>query len=105
MFIGSAYATFPIVLLGIPVAIASNALTLSEGAIYHFFDWVAIGWCGLLFFWCYQTVHNYTVGEAVKTILLTLITMILLWVVIFITVGLFTELGSFIYSVYQEVSM
>ncbi|UVI29352.1 YIP1 family protein [Paenibacillus spongiae] len=104
VFVGSSYALFPFVLLGLPLALVSNVLTLSEGSIYQFIEWGALAWCGMLFFWKIQSLQNYSVGETVVNILLTLLAMVILWVLIFIVFGLASELVGFIYTIYQEVT-
>lgn len=105
VFIGSTYSLFPIVLLGLPLALLSNVMTHSELAIYQFFDSAMYIWCGLLFFWKIQALQNYGVGETIANILLTVIAMSILWVLISIAFGLSTELQDFVYTIYQEVSM
>jgi len=105
VFVGSSYALVPIVLLGLPLAAISNIFTLSESSIYSSIGTGMMLWCGLLFFWNIQALQNYGVGETIVNILLTVLTMIILWVVIFILIGLSTEFFSFIYTIYQEVSM
>lgn len=105
VFIGSAYSLFPIVLLGLPLAILSNVMTLSELSIYSFFDSAMYIWCGLLFFWQIQSLQNYGVGETVVNVSLTVTAMLILWVLISITAGLSSELREFVYTIYQEVSM
>ncbi|MDQ8737629.1 YIP1 family protein [Paenibacillus sp. LHD-38] len=104
VFVGSSYALFPFVLLGLPLALVSNVLTLSEGSIYQAIEWGILIWCGMLFFWKIQSLQNYSVGETTVNILLTLLAMIILWVLIFIVFGLASELVGFIYTIYQEVS-
>lgn len=105
VFIGSAYALTPIIILSVPVVLISNVLTLSESSIYSFFDGLIIGWVGLLFFWMVQSLQNYSVGETLINIFLTIITMIILWVLILIITGLASEFFNFLYAVYQEVTM
>lgn len=105
VFIGSAYALFPVILLGLPIAIISNIFTLSEASIYHFMESLVVIWCGMLFFWKIQSLQNYTVGETIIHILLTLAAMTMLWVLIFIMFGLASEFLDFVYTIYQEVSM
>jgi hypothetical protein len=105
VFMGAAYSLYPAILLGIPIAIVSNAMTLSESSVYQFMNWFMILWCAALFFWKTHTLQNYGVGETIINILLTIFTMILLWVLIFIVFGLSSEFISFIYSLYQEVSI
>ncbi|WP_409345554.1 YIP1 family protein [Paenibacillus sp. MBLB4367] len=105
VFVGSAYALFPIVLLGLPLALLSNVMTLSEQSIYGFFESAMYIWCALLFFWQIQALQNYGVGETVANISLTAVAMAIMWVLVSITTGLTSELREFVFTVYQEVSM
>ncbi|MFC5405799.1 PknD [Cohnella soli] len=105
VFVGGAYALVPLLLIGLPLALASNVMALSEAPIYSFLHSAVYIWCGLLFFWKIQALQNYTVGEAVVNVLLTAFATVMLWVLVFIIVGLFSEFYSFIQTIYQEVSM
>jgi sugar lactone lactonase YvrE len=102
---GSAYALFPLVLVGLPLTIISSVLTLSEDSIYYFLQIGMMVWIGLLMFWKVQSMQNYSVGETVVNIGLSLVTMTMLGVLVFITFGLSTELTDFFYSVFQEVTI
>jgi DNA-binding beta-propeller fold protein YncE len=105
VFIGSAYALVPLIIVGIPLALVSNVMTASEEAIYDYLYYGMMVWVGALFFWKVQALQNYSVGETVYNIFLSLFSMVILSVLVFITVGLTNELRIFIYEVYQEVSM
>ncbi|WP_195575956.1 YIP1 family protein [Paenibacillus sp. 1001270B_150601_E10] len=105
VFVGSSYALFPIVILGLPLAAVSNVMTASEMSIYSFFETGMLLWCGLLFFWKIQSLQNYSVGETVANVFLTAFAMMIAWVLISIIVGLSSELQNFFYTIYQEVSM
>ncbi|GAA4877865.1 hypothetical protein GCM10023310_67400 [Paenibacillus vulneris] len=102
IFIGSAYALVPYIIIGIPLAFLSNVMTLSESSIYNFIAEGTVVWIGLLMFWKIQWVHNYTVGECVLNIFLTLCTMIVIGVLIFVTTGLTNDLVSLFYEMVQE---
>lgn len=105
VFVGSSYALFPIVILGLPLAAVSNVMTASEMSIYSFFETGMLLWCGLMFFWMIQSLQNYSVGETIANICLTAFAMMITWVLISIIVGLSSELQNFFYTIYQEVSM
>lgn len=105
IFVGSAYALFPVALMGLPLALLSNVMTLNEGVIYNFVDAAMIFYCIALFFWMVMTLQNYTVGETINTILLSLFTMVIAWVIVFIVVGLSAETIEFIVTIYREVTM
>lgn len=105
VFIGSAYALIPLILVGIPLTIISNGMTDSEGAIYAFLEngmWV---WVGLLFFWKIQSLQNYTVGETAINIVMSLFAFMVLAILLLVTLGLSSDLKDFIVEVYQEVRL
>lgn len=105
VFIGSAYALLPFIIVGIPVAVISNAMTLSEQSIYSFLETGTLIWVALLFFWKVQSLQNYSVGETVLNGLMSIFAMILIGVMLFIIVGLTSDLYTFIYEIYQEVKL
>ncbi|NIK75351.1 tetratricopeptide (TPR) repeat protein [Paenibacillus castaneae] len=105
VIVGGAYALFPVILLGIPLALISNVLSLNEASIYHAVELVMLIWCGLMFFWKIQSLQNYSVGETIVNILLTLFAMIIMWVLIFLVFGLVSQFVNFIRTIIQEVSM
>jgi hypothetical protein len=80
-------------------------MTTSEQAIFDFLTKAMQVWVGLLFFWKIQSLQNYSVGETVVNILMSLFTFVMLAVLVLITLGLSTELKDFIIEVYQEVRL
>lgn len=105
IFIGSAYALVPYMMIGVPLAAISNVMTMSEASIYQFIAQGMLVWIGLLIFWNIQCVHNYSVGETAMNIVLTVCTMLVIGVLIFITVGLTSDLLSLLHEMYQEVTL
>ena len=103
VFYSSSYALFPIILIGIPVTLLSNVLTLNELAIFHFLKLFIVLWVVLLFIWMVQGIHNYTFIEAVFIIVLSLLALTIIVILIFILISLSIELVNFINSLYQEV--
>ena len=105
IFIGSAYAMVPYCVVGVPLAIVSNVMTLSESSVYQFIDQGIVLWVALLIFWKVQFIHNYSVGETLMNMVLTLATMLVLGLLIFIMVGLTRDLISFVLEVLREVAL
>ncbi|RXZ82493.1 nuclease PIN [Paenibacillaceae bacterium] len=103
VFYGSSYALFPIVFVGVPLTILSHAFSLSEQSIFGFLQMVMLIWTLLNFFWMVQGIQNYSVGEALLNIVLSLLALAIIGVLIFIFISLSGELVNFIYSIYQEV--
>ncbi|WP_233530935.1 YIP1 family protein [Paenibacillus alkalitolerans] len=105
VFVGSAYALTPLILVGVPLAFLSNAMTHSEGAIYEYLHNGMYIWLALLFLWKVQSLHNYSVGETLLNIAMTFVALAVLAVLIFLVVGLTNELLTFIHEVYREVAL
>ncbi|OXS52827.1 nuclease PIN [Cohnella sp. CIP 111063] len=103
VYTASAYAMFPIVLVGVPLTIVSGVMTLSEASIFYFIQYGLYGWAALLLFWQVQGVQNFSVGETVKSLSLSVLTMLVIGILLFIVFSLTSELVSFVYSIYQEV--
>ncbi|GAA3408868.1 YIP1 family protein [Paenibacillus hodogayensis] len=103
VFNGSAYALFPVIIVGIPLTLLSHILTLSEQAIFGFLQIGLVGWTALLFFWMVQGIQNYSVGEAVLNIVFSLLALAVMSTLLFIFISLSGELVHFVYSLYQEV--
>ncbi|MBP1997109.1 YIP1 family protein, partial [Paenibacillus eucommiae] len=105
VFVGHAYALIPFILIGIPLAAVSNVMTMSEQAIYDFMEKVLFIWTGLMVFWKIQSLQNYTVGETIINMVLSLLTFMALAVLVLIMTGLSSDLKDFLFEVYQEVRL
>ncbi|MFD1953885.1 SMP-30/gluconolactonase/LRE family protein [Paenibacillus thailandensis] len=104
-FIGSAYALVPLIVIGVPLALLSNVMTLSEAPIFYYIRLAMYVWIAALFFWKVQSLQNYSVGETAINIFLTVFAIAVLAVLALIMVGLTNELRIFLYEVYQEVTL
>ncbi|URN94600.1 MAG: nuclease PIN [Candidatus Pristimantibacillus lignocellulolyticus] len=105
VYIASSYAMFPFIMVGLPLTLISRTMTLNEEAIFMFLQYFLYGWVILLVFWKVQGIHNFSVGETIKTLILTIITMAILAILIFLIFSLSNELIHFVYSIYQEVAI
>lgn len=105
VFVGSAYALLPLILVGIPLTLISNAMTMSEQAIFDFLNNVLYIWTAFMLFCKIQSLQNYSVGETVVNIFLSLVAFLTLAVLALVVLGLSSDLKDFIYEVYQEVRL
>ena len=105
VIIGTAYSLFPFALFALPLAIISNVLSLNEVFIYSFSQNIIWAWTGLMLVIMVKEVHNYSFGELVRNILVTLFTMGLFLLTAYIMYVLFTQLIDFINAVYQELRL
>lgn len=103
--IGTAYSLFPYALFTLPIALFSRVLSLNEAFLYTFANNLVWAWTIIMLFIMVKEVHNYSFGETVKNILLTLFTMILFALSAYILYVLFSQLFGFISAVMQEVRL
>jgi hypothetical protein len=98
------YSHMPFVIIYMPQTLYSNIITANESAFYYLLNTVAVVWfIGLLFIGT-MTVHQYSPGKTVVTMLLTLV---VIGIILFISVLFFSMLQqmiSFVKSFYQEMS-
>jgi hypothetical protein len=105
VIIGSAYSLFPYVLFVLPIALISNVLTLNEVFLYTFSMNLMWAWIGIMFFIMVKEIHNYSFGETVRNVLLTIFTMGLFILTGYILYVLFGQLFDFISAILQEVRL
>ncbi|MFC5532044.1 YIP1 family protein [Cohnella yongneupensis] len=105
IFVSSAYCLIPYLFINVPLTFMSNGMTFTESSIYGFLQQAIVVWTALLFFWQVQTIHNYTVYEAIVNIVWTVFAMIVFGVLLFITYGLTGDLKDFIISIYKEAAI
>ncbi len=104
IYIATAYALFPVILINIPLILVSHVITLDEGAFYYLALAFAVIWPGALIFLGSMVTHQYELGKNVITSILTVAGMA---VVIFLTllfINVIAQLYGFIESIYTEVS-
>ncbi|MFW6309407.1 MAG: YIP1 family protein [bacterium] len=104
IYITSAYGLMPIVLIYPPVTLISNFLTLDEGLFYHFFLVLGLAWALGLVFFGNLVIHQFTLGQTIFT---TIITIIGIAVVLFLTLlflNVIDQLYAFVYAIYTEIS-
>lgn len=105
VIIGTAYSLFPYALFALPLALLSNVLTLNEIFVYTFTQNLIWVWTGLMLVIMVKEIHNYSVGETIRNVLLTLFTAALFVLTGYILYVLFTQLIDFITALVQEVGL
>lgn len=103
--IGSAYSLFPYALFALPIALVSNILTLNEAFLYSFSNFLMWCWTAIMLFIMVKEIHNYTVQETIRNILITIFTMAMFILTGYILYVLFNQLYDFILAIIQEVGL
>ncbi len=105
VIMGTAYSLFPYALFALPIALISRVLTSNETFLYTFSMQIMYFWMGLMVFIMVKEVHNYSFGETIKNILITIFTMGLFLLTGYILYVLFSQLFDFVSAIIQEVGL
>ncbi len=103
VYIGTAYAFTPYILLNIPLIFISNMITWDELTFYTVISMIALIWCALLLVFGMMMIHDYTFG---KTLIFTIMSLFAMAVIIFLIALFFSLLSDFVgyfVSLYREI--
>ncbi|XZF77870.1 YIP1 family protein [Bacillus sp. AL-1R] len=103
VYIGTIYSLAPYLVFSIPVTLLSRVITINESFLFTFSTQLMVGWSLLILFIMIKEIHNFTIGETIKNILLTLFSCVITVVVLFVLYILLNQVIDFVYSVIQEV--
>ena len=99
------YCMLPIIIC-LPLAVGvSYGLTLNEQVIISVLKVLGFGGTGILLVLGIIETHNYTFGQTVKNIILTIIFIVLLAIVIVVMVVMFDQIVSFLEVLWKEVKL
>ena len=104
IYIGSAYALTPYVLIQLPMIFASNFITYEEGAFYNYFLSFSIIWCAFLFLASVMQIHDFSFGKAIFSILCILVGMLVIVFIMVLFFSLISEAGAYFISLYKEIA-
>lgn len=105
VYISTIYSLAPYLVFILPITLLSRVLTLNEAFIYEFSMQIIIVWSLLNICIMIKEVHNYTISETIKNILLTLFGSLITVTVLIIVYILLNQVYEFIYSLILEVSI
>ena len=91
IYMGTAYALTPYVLIQIPIIILSNFVTVEESAFYSVFNTLSFVWIGILIFMAIMMIHSYSFA---KTLLFVIFTAAGMLVFIFIVLLFFSMISQ-----------
>lgn len=97
------YSLTPIVLIYVPITMMTHLFSLNEKTYVSFFMTLALVWTAALLFCGIMSVHNYTPGKTVGTLVLTLVAMAIIAFICVLFFSLITEIVGFGYTIYKEI--
>jgi tetratricopeptide (TPR) repeat protein len=105
VIIGSAYSLFPYVLFALPIALISNVLTRNEAFLYSFSTQLMWLWVGIMLVIMVKEIHNYSFSETVRNIVVTVFTMAIFLLTLYVLYVLFSQLYEFVLALIREVGL
>ena len=103
IFIATCFALTPLVVINFPWIFLSNFLSHQEAMFYYLSQSFAFLWFVFLIYVGTMTVHQYTPGKTVVTIIFILVAMGFLAFLSLLFFSLIQQIVSFITTIYQEI--
>ena len=101
----TAYSLFPMIIC-LPIAVGiSYGLTLNEQVILTILQAVGFWGSGILLVIGILETHNYTFGQTVKNIFLTIVFMLLFLIICMVVVIMFDQIRTLIETIWKEVKL
>ena len=105
IFVASAYALAPLVIIGIPLALISNVMPNELADVYTLLNSVAVLWSGGLMLAGTMVVHQYSMTRTVITAALIVVAMAVMVFLGLLFFNLISQLVNFVISVYWELAL
>ena len=105
IFITTAYALTPVVLINIPMLLLSNVMILEETVFYTVLDALSVLWAALLILRGIMTVHQFTMPKTIATIAVAVVGMIIILFLILLFVSIIQQIVSFVDLLWTELAM
>lgn len=105
VYIASAYALVPLVLLNIPMIVLSNVITLEEASLYIVINSFAVIWAAFLMFIGIMTIHQYSISKTILTMLIAIVGMAGIIFIVLLFFALIQQFINFAYVFYKEIAL
>ncbi|MBW8351349.1 YIP1 family protein [Bacillus sp. IITD106] len=102
IYMGTIYSLAPFLVFILPLTLLSNVLSGNEYFVYLFSLRIIYAWCLVILFIMIKEIHNYSISETIRNILVTLFGMAILLLVVFIIFVLMDQVYDFVYSIVKE---
>ncbi|MCL2016931.1 MAG: YIP1 family protein [Defluviitaleaceae bacterium] len=104
IYMGTAYAMTPMIIINAALIPVSHVITFEEGALYWVFTGFGVVWFVLLILCAMKEIHDYSFGKAIIT---SLASILAIGIMIFIFIMFFAVVSgglAYFYSIGQEVA-
>lgn len=97
------YSYFPLIFVSIINLVLSNVLTVSEAQIITLLTVIGVVLMVYMIFMGLVVIHEYGVGKAITTIVLTIIATAVILFIALLIFDLSSQIYGFVYSLYKEI--
>lgn len=104
IYMATAYALTPYVLINIPMIFLTYVLTLDEYTYYDVAGSISTLWCAVLILIAMMQIHDFTMGKAIFTSLITIVAMMIIIFLVIMFFSLITQSFGYFISLYKEVT-
>lgn len=104
IYITTAYALVPYIVSSIVVVILSNFITAEEATFYYLIQTIGLIWSGFLLLAGLMTVHQFSFGKTVITIIIAVVAMIIILFLLLMLLTLLQQMINFVLLIYQEAT-
>lgn len=105
IYVMTSYSLTPLILLNIPVVIASNFLVLEEVQFMTFFTTLAYVWTVGLIFFGSMVIHDYHFNKNLLTLVLSIVGMGVMLFLALLFITLTQKIWEFIAGIYEEIML
>ncbi len=102
IYIASAYALVPLILINIPLILLSNIITVEEGSLYFVINSFAVIWSAFLMFIGIMTIHQYSITKTLVTMAIAVVGMAGIIFLVLLFFALIQQFINFLYIFYKE---
>lgn len=102
IWMGTAYAMTPYVIIQLPLIVLSNFVTEEEGAFYEYFGYFSMIWCALLIVASVMMIHDFLLGKAFMSLVFSAVGMLIIVFILVLFFSLISDGFSYFYSIYKE---
>lgn len=104
IYVTTAYALTPYILISLILVAVSQVLILEEASLFYLLEAVALLWTGLLLLIGMMTIHQFSMGKTLLTVLIALVGMVVILFVCLLFFALIQQVVNFIILIVYEVT-
>ncbi len=104
VYMAVAYAAVPLILSLLSITVLSYCVTTNEAFFLDVIMLIGVVWTVILLFLGLQTIHNYSIGEMIKSVLITILFMFVVIVVILIVTIMWEQVWTFLSTLGKELT-